>query len=465
MTFPVQQDSFARVVPQRQLGLASAIAAVTGESIAVGIFLTPAGMAKSLGSPLWLLIVWLTIGILAICGALTYGELAARFPRDGGIYVYLFETFGRRIAFLYGWMSLLVLDPGLTAALALGLTSYAAYIFPFSPTFTKLIGVCVIWGLCALNIVSIQLSARFLRWTTWLKLAILAFLVIYGFAFHLGSWSNFVPFTGNRSGTMPLLPGLGAAMVAAFFSFGGWWDVSKISGEILDPGRTLPRAMLLGVAVVTTIYIAVSAAFLFLVPLAKVTSDETFVAQAGAVLFGSPGGKVFAAIVVVCVLSSLAALIMSAPRVYFAMAEDGLFLHSVAQIHARFGTPAKAILVQGLISSVLVLVSSFQQIIAYFIFVAIVFLALAGAGLTTARRRGAGRNPRFSMPMYPVPLIVFLGLMTLLLLLLMAHSPREAVFGAAVVLAGIPVYSAFRRNGSGPVFSRKPIVEEVNSQP
>jgi APA family basic amino acid/polyamine antiporter len=147
------------------------------------------------------------------------------------------------------------------------------------------------------------------------------------------------------------------------------------------------------------------------------------------------------------------------------MAEDGLFLHSVAQIHTRFGTPAKAILVQGLISSVLVLVSSFQQIIAYFIFVAIVFLALAGAGLTTARRRGAGRNPRFSMPMYPVPLIVFLGLMTLLLLLLMAHSPREAVFGAAVVLAGVPVYSAFRRNGSGPVFSRKPIVEEVNSQP
>src|ERR1700730_17933097 len=145
--------------PQRKLGLAYAIAAVAGASIAVGIFLTPAGMAKSLGSPFWLLVVWLTVGILAICGALTYGELAARFPRDGGIYVYLLETCGRRVAFLYGWMCLLVLDPGLTAALALGLTSYAAYIFPLSPIFAKLIGVAVIWGLCALNIISIQVSA------------------------------------------------------------------------------------------------------------------------------------------------------------------------------------------------------------------------------------------------------------------------------------------------------------------
>jgi APA family basic amino acid/polyamine antiporter len=388
-------------------------------------------------------------------------EVAARFPRDGGIYVYLLEACGRRVAFLYGWMCLLVLDPGLTAALALGLASYAAYILPLSPVFTKLVGVSVIWVLCALNIVSIQVSARVMRWTTWLKLGLLGFLVIWGFAFRLGSWSNFVPFGARRSGSLPLLPALGAAMVGAFFSFGGWWDVSKISGEIRDPGRTLPRAMLLGVTIVTTVYIAVSAVFLYLVPLAKVTSDETFVAQAGAVLFGSPGGKVFAAIVVVCVLSSLAALIMSAPRVYYAMANDGLFLKSVAQIHPRFGTPAKAILVQGLISSALAVIGSFHQIISYFIFVAVVFLALAGAGLFVARKRGSDRMPAFSMPLYPLPLIVFLILMSSLLILLAGHSPREALFGVAVVLAGIPVYSAFRRNTAGPVLSGAQIAEEV----
>jgi APA family basic amino acid/polyamine antiporter len=461
MTLQIEQEGLAISGPQRKLGLASAIAAVAGESIAVGIFLTPAGMAKSLGSPFWLLIVWLTIGILAVCGAMTYGELAARFPRDGGIYVYLLETCGRRVAFLYGWMCLLVLDPGLTAALALGLAGYAAYILPLSPIFTKLIGIAVIWALCTLNIVSIQVSARILRWTTWLKLGLLGFLVIWGFAFRLGSWSNFVPFATHRSGSLPLLPALGAAIVGAFFSFGGWWDVSKISGEIRDPGRTLPRAMLLGVAVVTTVYIAVSAVFLYLVPLNKMTSDETFVAQAGAVLFGPPGGKVFAVIVVVCVLSSLAALIMSAPRVYYAMANDGLFLNSVAQMHPRFGTPAKAILIQGLISSVLEIIGSFQQIISYFIFVAVVFMAVAGAGLFVARRRNRGRVPAFSMPLYPLPLLVFLILMSSLLILLAGHSPREALFGVAVVLAGIPFYSAFRRNTAAPVLSRTQIAEEV----
>src|SRR5215470_18587118 len=138
----------------RQLSLGSATAAVAGESIAVGIFLTPAGMAKALGSPFWLLVVWIAVGILTVCGALCYGELAARFPRSGGIYVYLLETCGRRVAFLYGWMCLLVLDPGLTAALAVGLAGYVAYVFPASAMAIKLIAISVTWALCLLNILS-----------------------------------------------------------------------------------------------------------------------------------------------------------------------------------------------------------------------------------------------------------------------------------------------------------------------
>src|SRR5260221_4296357 len=271
---------------RRQLGLASASAAVAGESIAVGIFLTPAGMAKSLGSPLWMLVVWIAVGILTVSGALCYGELAARFPRDGGIYVYLLETCGRRIAFLYGWMCLLVLDPGLTAALAVGLASYAAYIFPSSSMVRELVAISVIWALCILNVMSIRVRAGFLCWTTWLKLGLLAVLVVWALAFRLGSWSNFSPFIAQRSGSLPLGPALGAAMVGAFFSFGGWWDVSKIAGEVREPGRTLPRAMLLGVLIGATAYIVVTATFLYLLPLAKVTSMQPFVAQAGAVLFG-----------------------------------------------------------------------------------------------------------------------------------------------------------------------------------
>ena len=430
---------------KRQLGLASATAAVASESIAVGIFLTPAGMAKSLGSPFWMLVVWLSAGLLAICGALCYGELAARYPRDGGIYVYLFETFGRGTAFLYGWMCLLVLDPGLTAALAVGLASYIGYIFPLTAVGAKVVAIAVIAALCLLNIMSIRVGAGFLRWTTWLKLGALAVLVIWALAFRLGSWSNFVPLVAQRPGSLALGPALGAAMVGAFFSFGGWWEVSKMAGEMRDPGRTLPRAMLLGVLIVTVAYILISATFLYLIPLAKVSSDEAFVAQAGAVLFGRAGGDLFAAIVVVCIISSLAAMTMFAPRVYYAMAQDGLFLSSVAQVHQRFRTPMNAILIQGSIAIILVLLGSFQAIISYFIFAAVVFLTLTGAGLFVARSRNRGAVPVFLTPAYPIALLMFLMLMSVLMLLLLMHSPREALLGTTAVLAGLPVYYFFRR--------------------
>ena len=442
METSVASDNLSTAGPRRQLGLMSATAAVAGEAIAVGIFLTPAGMAKSLGSPFWLLVVWIVIGVLAVCGALTYGELSARFPRDGGIYVYLLETYGRGAAFLYGWMSLLVLDPGLTAALAVGLASYVGYVFPMGTAISKLTALLVIWALATLNILSIRISAGVLRWATWLKLGLLALLVFWALAFRLGAWSNLVPFVAQRTGSLPLAPALAAAMVGAFFSFGGWWEVSKIAGEVRDAGRTLPRAMLMGVLLVTCAYVLVSGVFLYLIPLDKVTTDQAFVAQAGAILFGPAGGTIFAVIVILCVLSSIAAMLMCAPRVYYAMARDGLFLRSVASLHPRFGSPARAICIQAAIASILVLIGSFQQIISYFIFVAVVFLAMAGAGVFIARSRRSDR-PAFLTPLYPLPPLIFLALMTALLFLLVMHSPRQALFGAAVVAAGLPVYKFF----------------------
>lgn len=428
--------------------MGSAAAAVAGEAIGVGIFLTPAAMAKSLGSPFWLLVVWLVVGATTLSGALCYGELAGRFPRPGGSYVYLQETFGPRTAFLYGWMCLLVLDPGLTAALAAGAGSYAAYIFHWSSTVTKLASVSCIWLLCLMNVSSTEIGAGFLRYITWLKLGLLGLLTIWAIAFRLGSWSNFLPFVEQRSGSLPLAPALGVGMVAAFFSFGGWWDVSKIAGEVRDPGRTLPRALVLGVVFVTATYILISAVFVYLIPLDRVTSDQTFVAQAGTALFGPTGGVVLAAIVTLCVLGSMAAMVMSSPRVYYAMAKDGLFLPSVARIHPRFGTPAGAIAILGAIASLLVLVGSFQQIVAYFIFVAVVFLALTVAGLFFVRSREPNPLNVVLTPGYPFTPVAFVALVAFLLALLVAHSPREALLGSAVVLAGVPVYSIFRRRSA-----------------
>jgi basic amino acid/polyamine antiporter, APA family len=431
---------------RRELGLASATAAVAGESIAVGIFLTPAGMAKSLGSPFWLLVVWLVVGAMTLSGALCYGELAGRFPRSGGLYIYLQEIFGRRIAFLYGWMCLLVLDPGLTAALATGISVYAAYIFRWSPPTVKLAAAAVIGALCLMNILSVSLSAGFLRWITWLKLGVLALLTIWAVVFRLGSWSNFVPFVDRRPGAVAMLPALAAALVGAFFSFGGWWDVSKIAGEVRDPGPTLPRALLYGVLIVTGVYILVSMVFWYLVPLDKVTSDETFVAQAGEILFGQAGGIIFAAIVILCVVGGLAAFMMSAPRVYYAMAQDGLFLRSVATLHARFNTPANAIVIQGMIACVLVAIGTFQQIISYIIFAAIGFIGLAAAGLFVLRRQDQAQGgPVILAPGYPFTVIAFLLLIVTMLVLIGVRSPHEALFGGLVIATGLPVYELFRR--------------------
>jgi len=434
---------------RRELGLASATAAVVGEAIAVGIFLTPAGMARSLGSPMWILFSWLVMGAMTMSGALCYGELAGRFPRAGGSYAYLREAFGDRIAFLYGWMSLLVMDPGLTAALATGVASYAAYIFHWSSFVTKLAAVCTVWAICLLNVRSMPLSAGFMRLVTWLKLGVLGVVVVWAVAFRLGSWSNFVPFVAQHPGSLPLGPALGAALVGAFFSFGGWWDVTKIAGEVRDPGKTLPRALVLGVLIVTIAYVAISAVFLYLVPIEKVTSNETFVAQAGEQLFGPTGGAAFAFVVVLCVLGSLAVFVMAAPRVYYAMAEDGLFLEIFARTHPRFGTPANAILLQAAIATVLILRGNFQQILGYFVFAAVVFIGMTVAGLFVIRRRTQNSASVVLTAGYPFTPLFFLLLVAMLLILLAGHNPREVLLGCAVVLAGLPVHALLaRRTGS-----------------
>src|ERR1700681_1127395 len=327
----------SQVILKRQIGLRTATALIVGEVIAVGIFLTPAGMAKSLGSPLWLLVVWLAMGAMALCGALCYGELAARYPEAGGGYVYLREAYGRPVAFLYGWMALLVMDPGLTAALAVGLATYVGYSLNLSLIMIKAVAIGSILILALINIGGVRFGGGVLSWLTILKLGLLMFLLLWGFGFRLGSWSNFTPFVAQRAHSAPLLFGLAGATVAGFFSFGGWWDVTKVSSEVRDPARTLPRALIYGVVIVTLVYILTSAVFLYLVPLETISSSETFAAQAGEVLFGRAGAQVFSAMVVVMVLGSLAALIMSAPRVYFAMARDGLFISAAAAIHPRFG--------------------------------------------------------------------------------------------------------------------------------
>lgn len=430
---------------RRQIGVRTATALVVGEVIAVGIFLTPAGMAKALGSPVLLLAVWLTMGVMALCGALCYGELSARYPEAGGGYVYLREAYGPAVAFMYGWMAFLVMDPGLTAALAVGLATYAGYGLKLSPLGIKIVAIATIIVVALINIRGVRLGAGFIRTLAFLKLGLLAFVFLWGVGFQLGDWSNFTPFVTRYENAAPLIAALAGGAVGAFFSFAGWWDLGKLAGEVKNPARTLPRALTYGVIIVTIVYVLTSLNFVYLVPLDQVTSGETFAAQAGEVLFGRAGGLIFSLIVVIAVLGSITAVVMSAPRVYFAMARDGLFVPSVAVLHNRFETPARAIALQAVLASVLVVAGNFNEIVSYFIFIVVVFIGLSVAALF--KFRGEDTNGvRFLTPGYPVTPIVFLVMLVVLLVLLMGNNPRQALLGVAIVSLGLPVYLFLYRN-------------------
>lgn len=419
---------------KRQFGLWTAAALIVGQVIGVGIFLTPVGMAKSVGSPFWLLAIWLVMGAMTLSGALCYGELAARFPEAGGSYVYLREIYGKAVAFLYGWMALLVLDPGLTATFAVGLAGYAAYLFPLSPAGQQVLAIASILIIGSINLLGARIGANFLKILTVLKIGTLLFIVFYGFLGGFGDWGNFRPFFAVPSDVFGALAG---GLVGAFFAFAGWWEVTRIAGEIENPAVNLPKSLIVGVAAITVIYVLTSAVFFYLVPVSQVADNAAFAAQAGEVLFGRAGGVIFALIVVVSVLGTLFAYLMASPRVYYAMARDGLFFKSFGELHPRFGTPHRATLIQIVLASILVLSGTFEQIISYFFFVVVFFIALTVAGLFKIRKSEFGGYKTF---LFPFTTVFFLLVTAFVLLLIAMQNPLQSFLGVAVVLAGLPVY-------------------------
>lgn len=419
---------------QRRFGLSTAIALIIGQVIGVGIFLTPAGMAKSVGSPFWLLIIWLVMGAMTLSGALCYAELAARFPEAGGSYVYLREIYGRATAFLYGWMVLLVLDPGLTAVLSVGLVSYAGYLFKLSPFGKQILAISIIVIIGLLNIFGTKIGANSLKFFTVLKIGILFFIITFGFFGGFGDWKNFQPFFAVPVDTFGAFAG---GIIGAFFAFAGWWEVTRIAGEVKNPRTNVPKALIVGVIALTVIYILTSAVFYYLVPAAAVTNDETFAAQAGEVLFGKIGGVIFASMVILSVLGTLIAYLMASPRVYYAMANDGLFFKSFGELHPRFKTPFRATLIQIFLASLLILSGTFQEIISYFFFVVVLFIALTVAGLFKIHER---EFDGYKTTLYPFTPLFFLFITLLILLMIAVQNPFQSFLGIAVVLAGVPIY-------------------------
>jgi basic amino acid/polyamine antiporter, APA family len=424
-------------VEARPLGLLSATALVVGHTIAVGIFLTPAELIGALAAPALTLGLWLLCGAIVLAGALTFGELAARYPRAGGPYIFLREGWGERIAFLYGWQSVLVMDPGVTAALASGLAQYLVVLWPRAAGSETLLGIATIWTVTLLAMTGLTRSARALGVLTALKLLAVGAIVVAAFTLGDGSWSNLSPITARRAGAPPLVEALALGLVGAFFSFGGFWEASRVAGEVRNPGRNMPAALALGVTGVTLVYVLTSLAFMYLVPVEQATSSAEFARRAGEAVLGPAGPAILGGVVVLSVAASALALVMMAPRVYVAMNRDGLFPSALSAVHPATGTPIRAMLLLATLASLFVAVGTFQQIVAFFLCTTLAFIALAAAALFVVRRRAPDATP-FKSPGYPMGPLLFVLLIVVVVVLVLMARPLEAIAGVAVVLLGLP---------------------------
>ena len=416
----------------RRLGVWAAVAMIVAEVMGVGIFLTPAGMVRTLGSPALVLGVWAVMGLLSVAGALCYAELGTRFPEAGGGFVFLREAFGRRAAFVYGWMSLLVMDPGLTAALGVGLAQYLIALFGGPTSLVPAIAIAGILGVSAITLLGVDSSARVLRWTAAAKLGVIALLVI---AVLVRGEPNAVATTSGAGLSAQVV---GGALMGAFFAFGGWWDLGKMSEEIVEPRRTLPVALVGGIVLVTVVYAGLSVAFIHVLRGRAPATDEAFVVALGAALFGDGAARVLSAAVVLAVAGSLAAVLLGAPRVYLAMARVALFPQRLVRFHPHRQSAPLATLVQVALACVLVTLGTFDQILGYFIPMAVAFLGLSAAAILVLPRE-RGNAAAFRAPWHPVPIVVFLILVLVIVVLFAIARPMQTLIGAGVVALGIPV--------------------------
>jgi basic amino acid/polyamine antiporter, APA family len=308
----------------------------------------------------------------------------------------------------------------------------------------KAVAVGVLVLIAALSIVGTRIAAGALVAVTVLKLGILALVVGWAFASGRVEVARIVPSFVRDPAGPPLVAALAGGFVAAFFSFGGWWEVARMAGEVREPQRTLPRAFITGIAIVTLVYVLSSMAFMGVLPPAQAGEADAFAARLGERLFGAAGGTILAIGVVISVLGSLTAIMLSSPRVYVALARDGLFPARLARLHPRLGTPVAAIAVQASLASLLVLVGTFSDIVAFFVFVTVAFIAASVAALYRLPPPLSG----YRTPWRRVTPAVFIGLCAVLLLMLLLGRPVQALLGLAVVAAGIPVYRRLR-SGSG----------------
>jgi basic amino acid/polyamine antiporter, APA family len=431
---------------RRRLGLWSATAVLVGSTVGSGIFRSPAGIAAKLPGPLPLLGVWVTGGMFALCGALTLAEVAGALPDTGGLYVFIREGWGRMPAFLFGWSELIIIRAASLGAVS---TTFAEYLFRLAgrdPTYGSTADA-VHWVAAIAIAFTAALNYRGLRWgstvqnvTTVAKYGGLLLVVLVAMAVGFGAHGvrHFTPMAPTGSFG---LARFGLALVSVLWAFDGWADLSFVAGEVADPRRVLPRAIIGGTLAVIGIYLLANVAYLAVLPVDTIRTSPLVAADVAQSAVGHWGAVFVAATVVVSTFGTLNATLLTAPRVFFAMASDGLLIRPVAAVHPRYGTPYVAVLLAAGLGIGFVLLRTFDQLADTFVTAIVPFYALGVASVFVLRRR-PGYDPPFRVPGYPVIPALFVLATTFLIVNAIADATSRwatvAVFGA--VLLGVPVY-------------------------
>ena len=425
---------------KRQIGFWSAIAVVIGTTIGSGIFRSPAGISDKLPGPLPLAMVWVAGGLFALCGALSFSELASAFPRTGGIFVFIKEGFGRLPAFLFGWAELTVIRAAAVGAIATTFAEYFLRVLGVDPAeYARYVAAVAIVLMGTVNILGVRWGMLVLGFTAIAKYGALLFIVIVALVFGLPqTGGHYTPAMPEGSFSISMF---GLALVSTLWAYDGYADLSYAGGEVKDPERTLPRALITGTCLVIAIYLLANIAYLAVIPVDEMRRSPLVAADVAEKVLGAAGVTFIGITVMISTWGTLTSSLFASPRIFFAMADDGLFFKPVARVHPRFHTPHIAISINIVLAVVFVLIRNFEQLADAFVTAIVPFYALGVASLFVLRRR-SGFAPAFRTPGYPIVpgLFVVAALYLLVNALVDPGSRGPTALTLGIVAVGIPVF-------------------------
>jgi basic amino acid/polyamine antiporter, APA family len=425
----------------RRLGVFDATMLVMGGIIGSGIFVTPAEVARHVDTPVLIVGVWILGGVIALAASFVYAELAARRPEVGGQYAYLRDAYGPIPAFLYGWALLLVIQSGGMAAVAITFARYFGDLVRV-PLSDSVVAVTVLALLTAINCLGVRSGSNVQSGLMLLKIGAIVGLVLAGLM--LAPTSNGEP-GPEYSGSLSTFAAIGAAMTPVMFSYGGWQTASFVAGEMRNPGRDLGRGLLFGVAGVVLLYTLVAFVCVHGLGPAGLATSKTPATDVMRLAFGNKGATFIGLGIAISALGFLSQGMLTAPRVYFAMAEHGLFFRSVAAVSSRTHVPVVAIILQGAAAAVIALSGTFGQILGYVVSVDFIFFALTGAALFLFRRRDGDRPVVFRVPLHPFTTGLFVVACVLTVIATVWNNLANSLIGYAILLAGVPACLYWQR--------------------